>query len=224
MVAFGFALSSWRGGWPRTTHGSHLSSNAPITDPRADAKKALRAAARDVRTAAFASDGGRAPAAIAAHGLAFAGVGAPARVSGFLPIGEEIDPAPLMSRLAGEGYLLCLPVMEGKGRPLMFRAWAPGDPLTEVMWGIREPLAAAPAVEPDIVLGPLLAVDARGYRLGYGGGFYDRTLARLRALKPIVAIGLAYDEQKVDSVPHHDYDQRLDWVLTPSGPLRCSGS
>jgi 5-formyltetrahydrofolate cyclo-ligase len=201
-----------------------LSSNAPTTDPISEAKKAMRAAARRARAAAFNSDAGRAPSAIAAHGLSFAGVGAPACVSGFLPIGEEIDPAPLMTRLVGEGYSLCLPVMEGKGKPLLFRAWAPGEPLAEVMWGIREPLPAAPAVEPDIVLGPLLAFDLSGYRLGYGGGFYDRTLARLRALKPIVAIGLAYDEQKVDSVPHHDYDQRLDWVLTPSGPLRCSGS
>jgi 5-formyltetrahydrofolate cyclo-ligase len=67
----------------------------------------------------------------------------------------------------------------------------------------------------------LLAFDHQGYRLGYGGGFYDRTLARLRSIKPVVAIGLALDEQKVDAVPHADYDERVDWVLTPSGPLRC---
>jgi 5-formyltetrahydrofolate cyclo-ligase len=129
-----------------------------------------------------------------------------------------------MSALAEAGHGLSLPVMEGKGRPLIFRAWTPGDPLAEVTWGIREPLPAAPVVEPDVVLVPLLAFDHAGHRLGYGGGFYDRTLERLRAAKPVVAIGLAYDEQRVDSVPHHDYDQRLDWVLTPSGPLRCSGS
>ena len=89
------------------------------------------------------------------------------------------------------------------------------------MWGIREPLPTAPLVEPDVLLSPLLAFDARGYRLGYGGGFYDRTLARLRGIKTVVAIGLALDEQKVDAVPHADYDERVDWVLTPSGPLRC---
>ena len=77
-------------------------------------------------------------------------------------------------------------------------------------------------VEPDILLVPLLAFDAQGRRLGYGGGFYDRTLAGLRARKRIVAVGLAYDEQQIDEVPHLDYDQRLDWVLTPSGPMRCS--
>jgi len=186
-----------------------------------EAKKAMRQRAKAVRSEAFARHGAEAGETIARRGIAFAARPAPAVVSGFLSIGEEIDPAPLMSRLLAEGDRLCLPVMEGKGKPLVFRAWAPGEPLAETMWGIREPLPTAQVLEPDIVLGPLLAFDAEGYRLGYGGGFYDRTLARLRALKPVVTIGIAYDEQKVDSVPHADYDQRLDWILTPSGPLRC---
>jgi 5-formyltetrahydrofolate cyclo-ligase len=71
-----------------------------------------------------------------------------------------------------------------------------------------------------VLLVPLLAFDPMGYRLGYGGGFYDRTLAKLRKRQGVIAIGLAFDEQRVDAVPHVDYDQRLDWVLTPSGPLR----
>lgn len=190
--------------------------------PTVEAKKRLRAEAKRLRADAFARHG-RAPSeAIAAHGIGFAGRAAPAVVSGFLAIGEEIDPAPLMARLQAEGYTLALPVMEAKGKPLVFRAWAPGDPLAEVMWGIREPLSSAPVVAPDIILGPLLAFDAAGYRLGYGGGFYDRTLARLKALKPVVSIGLAYDEQRVDAVPHSGYDERLDWVLTPSGALKCA--
>jgi 5-formyltetrahydrofolate cyclo-ligase len=114
--------------------------------------------------------------------------------------------------------------MQGKGKPLIFRRWHPGDELAETTWGIREPLPSAPELVPEIVLAALLAFDARGYRLGYGGGFYDRTLAAVRAHNPVVAIGLAYDEQRVDAVPHLDYDQQLDWVLTPSGPLRCRGS
>lgn len=190
--------------------------------PVQNLKTEMRRAAKDVRREAYARHGKGASAVIADHGIAFAGRPAPAVVSGFLAIGEEIDPAPLMARLLAEGYRLCLPVMEGKGNPLLFRAWTPGDPLSETMWGIREPLPEAPAVDPDIVLGPLLAFDATGYRLGYGGGFYDRTLARLRAMKPVSAIGLAYDEQRVDAVPHVDYDERLDWVLTPSGPIDCS--
>jgi 5-formyltetrahydrofolate cyclo-ligase len=93
----------------------------------------------------------------------------------------------------------------------------------KVQWGISEPLPDKPVLEPDVVLVPLLAFDTQGFRLGYGGGFYDRTLARLRAIKPVVAVGIAYDELKVDAVPHRSYDERLDWVLTPSGPQRCSG-
>jgi 5-formyltetrahydrofolate cyclo-ligase len=89
------------------------------------------------------------------------------------------------------------------------------------VWGIAEPKADKPQVEPDVVLVPLLAFDRRGWRLGYGGGFYDRTLAGLRRRKPIVAVGLAYDGQEVDAVPRLEYDQRLDWVLTPSGPRQC---
>jgi len=185
------------------------------------AKKEMRRHAKAIRDDAHARHGDRAAAAIAHHGIGFAGRSPPAIVSGFLAIGNEIDPTPLLERLIGEGYRICLPVMEGKGKPLVFRAWAPGEALAETTWGIREPLPDAAVLEPDIVLGPLLAFDAAGYRLGYGGGFYDRTLARLRALKPVVSIGIAFDEQRVDAVPHLDYDERLDWILTPSGPLEC---
>ena len=128
---------------------------------------------------------------------------------------------PLLARLASAGHPLCLPVMAGRGLPLVFRLWTPGDQTSAAVWGIGEPLPSAPAVEPDVMLVPLLAFDARGYRLGYGGGFYDRTIAQLRNQKPVLTIGIAFDEQRVESVPHVDYDQRLDWVLTPSGPLRC---
>ena len=85
------------------------------------------------------------------------------------------------------------------------------------MWGIREPAPDAAIVDPDILLVPLLAFDAAGWRLGYGGGYYDRTLQRLRALKPVTAIGLAFDEQRVPAVPHGPFDQRLDWIVTGSG-------
>jgi 5-formyltetrahydrofolate cyclo-ligase len=129
----------------------------------------------------------------------------------------------LLKRLSAEGHRLALPVMQGKGRPLLFRAWVPGDATAAAQWGIAEPLPEKPALEPDVVLVPLLAFDAHGYRLGYGGGFYDRTLGRLRGKKPVTAVGIGYDELRIDAVPHLDYDQRLDWVLTPSGPLRCSG-
>ncbi len=189
----------------------------------ADEKTAERARARARREAAHAHQGARASAQIAENGLGFLALKPGAIVSGFSAIRDEIDLEPLLRRLADEGYRLCLPVIEGKGRPLVFRAWAPGDVMGEAAWGIAEPLPSQPILEPDVVLVPLLAFDAKGYRLGYGGGFYDRTLLRLRALKPAIAVGIAYDEQRIDAVPHLDYDQQLDWVLTPSGPLRCSG-
>jgi 5-formyltetrahydrofolate cyclo-ligase len=198
-----------------------LTEAPSVSEKTKSDKKALRGLMKTVRAQAVAAHGRTAAERLAEQGIGFTGVSAPAWVSGFLPIGEELDPTPLMQRLAGSGFNLCLPVMEAKGKPLLFRGWSPGDPLDEVTWGIREPRASAPVVEPDVLLSPLLAVDRNGYRLGYGGGFYDRTLARLRSFKPVVAIGLAFDEQMVDAVPHADYDERLDWVLTPSGPLRC---
>jgi 5-formyltetrahydrofolate cyclo-ligase len=187
-------------------------------------KKELREAAKLTRAGAFRRHGPAAAERIAAQGLAFAAARPGASVSAFAAIGEEIDPAPLMLRLHAEGFRLCLPVMQGKGRPLVFRSWQPGEPMEERMWGIREPRPSAPEIDPDFVLAPLLAFDRAGYRLGYGAGFFDRTLAVVRSRKAIIAIGLAYDEQEVDAVPHLDYDQRLDWVLTPSGPLKCVGN
>jgi 5-formyltetrahydrofolate cyclo-ligase len=187
-------------------------------------KRAARTRALARRATAFAAHGASAGARLPDHGLAFLDLGPGAIVSGFSAIRDEIDPAALLARLHAEGYRLCLPVMQGKGLPLLFRAWSPGDAMGKVQWGIAEPLPDKPVLEPDVVLVPLLAFDAVGHRLGYGGGFYDRTLARLRTIKPVVAVGVAYDELKVDAVPHRSYDEPLDWVLTPSGPLRCLGT
>jgi 5-formyltetrahydrofolate cyclo-ligase len=144
--------------------------------------------------------------------------GEPTTVSLFLPIGTEIDTRPLAERLRNRGHVVALPVMQARSAPLLFRAWAPGSPLVERKWGIREPADDAPVVTPRVLFVPLLAFDRQGFRLGYGGGFYDRTLARLRAEPELpTAIGLGFDCQRVDAVPHLDYDQRLDLVLTESG-------
>ena len=190
---------------------------------KVDEKSAERNRARARRAAAHAKHGARAGEQLALHGLEFLAVEPRAIVSGFFAIRDEIDPAPLLGRLAARGHPLCLPVMQGKDQPLVFRAWAPGDDMASATWGIAEPLPSRSEYQPDVVLVPLLAFDAQGYRLGYGGGFYDRSLQRLRKLKPIVAVGIGYDELKIDEVPHLDYDEPVDWVLTPSGPLRCSG-
>ncbi len=188
-----------------------------------EAKKVLRARMKARRADLAAEAKARAAEAVAGHGLGFLDPQpvTGSVVSGFSPLPDEFRVWPLLRRLAGEGYRLAMPVMQGKGRPLVFRAWAPGDAMDRAVWGIAEPKADKPQLEPDILLVPLLAFDAGGWRLGYGGGYYDRTLRALRARKPIMAVGLAFDEQKIDAVPHLDYDQQLDWVLTPSGPIRC---
>jgi 5-formyltetrahydrofolate cyclo-ligase len=191
-----------------------------------DRKKALRARIRAWRDGLGTGAKVHAAQAIAEQGFALVlelrGGARRGVVSGFASMPEELNIWPLLRRLHGAGVPLALPVVEGKGRPLLFRAWAPGDAMDKGVWDIPQPKPDRPAVEPDILLVPLLAFDAQGRRLGYGGGFYDRTLSGLRARKAILAIGLAYDDQRIDEVPHLDYDQQLDWVLTPSGPMRCS--
>jgi 5-formyltetrahydrofolate cyclo-ligase len=186
-------------------------------------KDALRARIKAWRAGLSAQAKAQAAEAVARHGLAF--LTSPpqgAIVSGFASLADEFRAWPLLRRLHAEGYRLALPVMQGKGKPLVFRAWTPGDAMDSGVWGIAEPKADKATLEPDILIVPLLAFDRRGWRLGYGGGFYDRTLKGLRVRKAVVAVGLAHDEQEVDAVPHLDYDQRLDWVLTPSGPIRCT--
>jgi 5-formyltetrahydrofolate cyclo-ligase len=193
----------------------------PETSAALAAKQDLRFSAKQRRAESFRRHGRLAAEQIARHSLTFLAPSPGTIVSAYVAIGEEIDPLLLAARLAGEGCRLALPVMQGKGKPLLFRAWRLNDPLEGKLWGIREPLPDAPEVDPEIVLVPLLAFDRHGYRLGYGGGFYDRTLALARARHPVIAVGLAYREQEVEAVPHADHDQRLDWVLTPGGPIRC---
>ncbi len=135
-------------------------------------------------------------------------------VSGFMPLKSEINPLPLMRKLADAGARLALPVVAGRGKPLVMRSWQWGEPLVPGVWGIKEPPRAAPEVEPDILLVPLLAFDRNGHRIGYGAGYYDLTIAQLRAKKPIAAVGIAFAAQEVESVPRTAFDARLDLVLT----------
>jgi 5-formyltetrahydrofolate cyclo-ligase len=135
-------------------------------------------------------------------------------VSGFMPLKSEINPLPLLQKLAEAGARLALPAIAGRGKPLIMRAWEFGAPLDRGQWGIREPKPEAPEVEPDILLVPLLAFDREGFRLGYGAGYYDMTIHRLRGLKPVTAIGIAFAAQEVPKIPTTPRDERLDLVLT----------
>jgi 5-formyltetrahydrofolate cyclo-ligase len=135
-------------------------------------------------------------------------------VSGFMPLKSELNPLPLLRKLADAGAQLALPVVAGKGLPLTMRAFAFGDTLASGVWGIREPKPEAAEVFPDILVVPLLAFDRRGHRLGYGAGYYDMTITALRARKPVTAIGIAYAQQEIAEVPTTPRDARLDLVLT----------
>ncbi len=110
--------------------------------------------------------------------------------------------------------------MPGKDQPLTFRAWHPEMALADGGFGTRIPPEDQAPVVPEILLVPMLAFDRRGYRLGYGGGFYDRTLAKLRAQnRRTTAIGIVYAGQEIDRVPADAYDQRLDRVVSEQGPI-----
>jgi 5-formyltetrahydrofolate cyclo-ligase len=145
-------------------------------------------------------------------------------VSGFSPMNSEINPVPLMRRLAERGAKLALPVVVGRGRPLIMRAWSFGEKLGAGVWGIREPKAEAPEILPDILLVPLAAFDRAGHRIGYGAGYFDMTLHHLRGVKPIIAVGLAFAAQEIPAVPATPRDARLDVVLTEREVIDCRGA
>jgi 5-formyltetrahydrofolate cyclo-ligase len=140
--------------------------------------------------------------------------GATPAISAFWPMGEEIDIRPLLHALHDDGHPLCLPRTPRRGEPLTFHAWQPGDPLERGPVGTSQPPEAAPVIEPDALIVPLLAVDPAGFRLGYGGGYYDRTLTRLRSRRAITATGVCFDAQRIERVPTGPNDARLDFLLT----------
>jgi 5-formyltetrahydrofolate cyclo-ligase len=145
-------------------------------------------------------------------------------VSGFMPLKTEINPLPLMRKLSEQGAQLALPAIDGRGKPLIMRAFAFGDELAWGQWGIREPKADAPEVAPDILLVPLLAFDRRGHRVGYGAGYYDMTIAKLRSMKPAIAVGIAFAAQEIEQVPVTPRDARLDLVLTEREMIDLRGA
>ncbi len=135
-------------------------------------------------------------------------------VAGYMPMRNEADPLSLMRALAARGAQLALPAVIASDAPLVFRAWREGDALTAGPFGTRHPAETAPQLVPDFVLVPLAAFDRRGHRIGYGGGYYDRTLVALRAQKSVVAAGVAFAVQEVETVPASHHDAMLDVVLT----------
>lgn len=140
-------------------------------------------------------------------------------ISGYMPIRTEISPLSAMTGMIGRSPVT-VPVIQGEGLPLVFREWHPDAPMIDGPFGALVPTEGA-FLEPEVLVVPLLSFDRRGYRLGYGGGFYDRTLEELRARHEVLAIGLAYSAQEVDSVPREETDQALDLIVTEKGQIDC---
>jgi 5-formyltetrahydrofolate cyclo-ligase len=178
-----------------------------------DSKATLRTAALARREALSGEDRAAAANTIAGRGLPFE-IARGAVVAGYSPIRGEIDPTPLMRRLAGEGARLALPAVMARGKSLAFRAWSPDDRLMLGPLGILEPSPAAAEIVPEIMLVPLAAFDRAGHRIGYGAGHYDYTLAHLRKVKAITAIGVAFALQEIAGIPAGPHDVALDYVLT----------
>lgn len=191
---------------------------APHIPPFANDDPALIAAKASARQQAAAARAGRDPACgqdLARHFLDDFPLDRGIAVSGFWPMGDEIDIRPLLAALHARGHPVGLPVTGRRGTPLVFRAWTPETAMISGRFGTSHP--EGPEVTPAVLLIPLLAFDAEGRRLGYGGGFYDRTLALLpQALR----IGCAYAAQEVPLVPTGPFDQKLHAIATEAGIRR----
>ena len=184
-------------------------------------KADLRKQAAPRRTALMESDPD-APARLAAQASIIINIAQREATAGivaaYMPILSELSPLPLVLALVAQGIVTAMPETPAPGCPLVFRRWTPGDDLVNGPYDTRQPSPAAPIVKPEVILAPMLAFDSDCWRLGYGGGFYDRTLAGLRAAgHNVTAIGIAFDGQLVDKVPVGPFDVALDAVLTPSG-------
>jgi len=174
-------------------------------------KQALRRELRQKRAAATSLEAAQRLAAVFDKGLSLP---PDALVAGYSAVGDEIDPRPLMESLTQRGHRLCLPCTTPDGEALSFRAYGLKDMLRIGPWSIPEPMPDAPLVVPDVLLVPLLGFDREGYRLGQGGGYYDRTLAALRKQGDCLSVGLAYAAQEVEVLPVEAHDAKLDAVVT----------
>lgn len=184
-------------------------------DELIDAKRAVRARMLAAREAWDPSCG----RALGEHILRETPPPAGAVVSGFWPIGHEIDIRPLLQLLHERGHSIVLPETPKRGNPLIFRLWQPGGVMVPERFGTSRP--DGPIAAPDFLLVPLLAFDRRGYRVGYGAGYYDRTLATLPGR---FRLGVAYAASELDEVPAGPYDEKLDAVATERGVITCKDS
>ncbi len=189
-----------------------------------DQKRDARATAKARRTATTARvDTAAAADAVKDHVLRTFAPPPGTILSAFWSIGDEMDLRPLLHAAHALGCVCALPVVIAPRTPLTFRHWEPGVELVVSAFGIPEPGPERPAVTPDISVVPLLAFDREGYRLGYGGGFYDRTITLMRSApraRPYIAVGVGFAGQEVAHVPREPHDARLNWIVTEADVIR----
>jgi 5-formyltetrahydrofolate cyclo-ligase len=187
-----------------------------LADPKIEqAKAALRIKAQAARAAILHSTRPAAARAAAEHFFSAIRLAPGEIVAGYWRIKDEMDCQPILIRLMDQMQPVCLPVVLGDEQPLELRLWEQGTPLYEAGFGTLAPSELAPQVEPDVIVMPLLGFDSRGTRLGYGGGYYDRTLAKL-SKRPRL-IGLAFSAQELAEIPHEPHDIPLDAIVTEKG-------
>lgn len=184
------------------------------------AKATLRAALRRRRRALVAANPDA--ASLAAALLPLSRLPTFRVVAGYHPIGAELDPRPVLERLAAAGAAIALPAVIDRAAPLVFRSARAPEAFVPDALGIASPPASAAALVPDLIVAPVLAFDRRGGRLGQGGGYYDAAIAALRAAGPVFVIGLAFAGQEVDCAPIEAHDQRLDAILTETGYIEVA--
>ena len=179
-----------------------------IAAAKAELRRRARSRRRDLRESAPTAGEG-----IAANFLTIP-IAAPAAIAAYAPIGSEADPTILVERLRQGGHALALPRIWSEGEALRFHLWPLGADLLKGRFGLLEPAPDWPEIVPDVLLVPLLAFDAAGHRLGYGGGYYDRTLRELRRRGSVLAAGVGFAGQEENELPADENDERLDWIVT----------
>jgi 5-formyltetrahydrofolate cyclo-ligase len=187
-----------------------MDSKSPLSASKVNLRREAEAVRREARER-LGETAGQSIASVFLAGVPWS-VGQ--TIAGYWPINDEADVRPLLETLAEHGCPVALPVVVAKDEALAFRLWWPEMRLDVGPLGTLHPTPDSPLVTPDLLLVPLLAFDQHGGRLGYGGGYYDRTLYALRADRPTRAVGIAYAAQEVPKLPHQPHDQRLDWIVT----------
>ncbi len=185
-------------------------------------KKSFRVTAKATRLQAF-NDQPNAGTQIAATICQDLHLPANSKVSVFWPLAEELDTLPLLNGLHAAGHQVLLPIMQGAGKSLLFGSWAPDDKLVEAAFKTLEPSPEQPRMTPDVMLCPLLAFDRKGYRMGYGGGFYDRSIAQIKTQGELLTIGIAFAAQEVDAIITGEFDEPLNMIVTEQEVIRING-